>query len=292
MASPDSKTSIFTEYLQCRPAELEAAIAERPFAYVPFGALEWHGEHLPLGLDGLKAEAILHRVAERTGGVIFPTVYWGACDTMKFPYTFHNSRRSIRKITRGIVKGLSKMGFRVVVLLTGHYPASQVKNVRRAAEWFRKKEPGRFAVGIPEQALATDLGYLGDHAAKWETAIMMALTPELVDLAAAPTNLSYIERTTEHGIWGFDPTVHANVEIGQEVVDVCVDRLAYAVKEVWQNQDQAPFQSFYDAYKEGLKKMVSLSGAIEFAGMDEKKDILRLGRWLYLERKKPRSSKS
>ena len=32
-----------------RPAQLEAAAREFPVIYVPFGLIEWHGQHLPLG---------------------------------------------------------------------------------------------------------------------------------------------------------------------------------------------------------------------------------------------------
>ena len=79
------------EYIKCRPVQLEEATREFPCAYVPLGALEWHGPHLPLGFDGLKAEGLLRLAAELLGkGVIFPTMYYGAYTTMKFPYTSHS----------------------------------------------------------------------------------------------------------------------------------------------------------------------------------------------------------
>jgi creatinine amidohydrolase/Fe(II)-dependent formamide hydrolase-like protein len=39
--------------------------------YVPFGLIEWHGRHLPLGNDALKAHGILVKAAERAGGVVY-----------------------------------------------------------------------------------------------------------------------------------------------------------------------------------------------------------------------------
>ncbi len=41
------------EYM--RPEQIDAARARQPTIYLPFGALEWHGYHNPVGLDGLKA---------------------------------------------------------------------------------------------------------------------------------------------------------------------------------------------------------------------------------------------
>jgi hypothetical protein len=59
-----------------RPAQLEAALREFPVVYVPFGLIEWHGRHLPLGNDALKAHAILVKTAEKFGGVVYPPVFF------------------------------------------------------------------------------------------------------------------------------------------------------------------------------------------------------------------------
>ena len=56
-----------------RPAQLEKAIKQVPSGvYVPFGLIEWHGRHLPLGNDALKAHAILVKTAEQFGGAVYP----------------------------------------------------------------------------------------------------------------------------------------------------------------------------------------------------------------------------
>jgi len=38
-----------------RPGQLEAATRTFPVVCVPFGLIEWHGRHLPLGNDAIKA---------------------------------------------------------------------------------------------------------------------------------------------------------------------------------------------------------------------------------------------
>ena len=45
-----------------RPGQLESALRQFPVVYVPFGLIEWHGRHLPLGNDALKAHAIWSNV--------------------------------------------------------------------------------------------------------------------------------------------------------------------------------------------------------------------------------------
>src|SRR3972149_101223 len=46
-----------------RPGQLEAAGRKFPVVYVPFGPIEWHGRHLPLGNDAIKAHGILAKCA-------------------------------------------------------------------------------------------------------------------------------------------------------------------------------------------------------------------------------------
>ena len=58
------------------PAQLEAAGRKFPAVYVPFGPIEWHGVHLPLGNDAIKAHGILVECAEKFGGVVYPPVYF------------------------------------------------------------------------------------------------------------------------------------------------------------------------------------------------------------------------
>src|SRR3972149_4872329 len=90
----------FVRYEESRPADLRNMISKAPVAYVPIGALEWHGEHGPLGLDGIKAHALCELAAERTGGVVFPTVFWGAFHTAPFPFTFHYKKSGLKNIDR------------------------------------------------------------------------------------------------------------------------------------------------------------------------------------------------
>ena len=109
------------------PEQVAALIERSPVAYVPLGALEWHGEHGPLGLDGIKAHHICERAAQRTGGVVFPTIFWGAFDTMPFPFTFHFERAHLKSVLHPLLTQLSVWGFQVIVLLTGHYPPTHIR---------------------------------------------------------------------------------------------------------------------------------------------------------------------
>src|SRR6185436_20145726 len=61
--------------------ELEAAIAECPVVYFPYGLCEPHGPQCAVGLDALKAHAIACRAARAHGGIVAPPDYWHIHET-------------------------------------------------------------------------------------------------------------------------------------------------------------------------------------------------------------------
>ena len=56
-------------YAELTPAEFRQRVAAAPIAYLPLGTLEWHGEHLPLGSDGLQSTGFFERLASEVGGI-------------------------------------------------------------------------------------------------------------------------------------------------------------------------------------------------------------------------------
>ena len=70
------RLSIKHQMQYMRPGQLEALAKEFPVIYVPFGLIEWHGRHLPLGNDSLKAHGILVKCAEKYGGVVYPPIWF------------------------------------------------------------------------------------------------------------------------------------------------------------------------------------------------------------------------
>ena len=269
------------------PIDIKRMIKEHPIAYIPFGALEWHGDHMVLGVDSIKAEEICRRAADITGGVLFPCVNYGAFDTMNFPFTFHFSTRSLKKMTRKFVKQSYKMGFRVIILLTGHYPEGQIKQVMKAARRISKKNDDCFALGIPEQKMIPDWGYHGDHAAFWETSIMMAINPKFVDLNRLPEGLNYLERTIRHGVWGIDPKTQANKEQGEKIMSEIVKRLSEAVREVEKTRTNEAFDKIYSDYDKSKKELrKNLKKFFQVHGIENKKEGIEILKWMIFKGKK------
>ena len=65
------------KYAEMLPHEIVARRKKFPAAFIGLGGLEWHGEHLGVGNDALKAEKLCELAAQRSGGFAFPTLWYG-----------------------------------------------------------------------------------------------------------------------------------------------------------------------------------------------------------------------
>jgi len=169
------------------PHEFRERMDALPVVYLPLGTVEWHGEHNALGLDSLKAHALCVQAAERAGGIVHPPLYGGmggldkpATVVLEPELAWENYL--LRPWLEQLCYEFHRIGFKGIVLLTGHYGHNQQIVVRETA--VRMTERLQIPVlGTPEYFLAHDQGYLGDHAGIGETSLLMHLHPELVDLA-------------------------------------------------------------------------------------------------------------
>jgi creatinine amidohydrolase len=203
-----------------RPAQLEAAARAFPVVYVPFGLIEWHGRHLPLGNDALKAHSILVQCAERFGGVVYPPVY--------FPWAIHNPPTGkLKDEDRGwklaavtaLFERLKKTGFRVIIGVSGHNIQTQIELINEALK--PVTADGTVAgVGLWEMSLSRCADSDSDHAAKWETSNMMFFYPELVDMAQLGDGPLALDMKPPDGIGGLDPRLHASAEVGARNVEL------------------------------------------------------------------------
>ena len=92
--------------------------------------------------------------------------------------------------------------------------------MKAAAAEFKAAKDLKVA-GITDRDLARSAGHTGDHAAKWETSILMALRPELVDMSRLPADLS----VPLEGVGGEDPRAKASPDLGKKVVEAMVSEL-------------------------------------------------------------------
>lgn len=230
------------------PRELEEARDRCPAAFVPLGSLEFHGRHLPVGLDALKAHALCGRIVEALGGgVVLPPLFCGTGGGhLGFEWTIMHDEAVVEAVLRRTLEKLADNGYRVAVVLTGHYPGEQTDLVARVGQAVMAACEGFTVFALPEWQ-ADPAGEACDHAAKWETSIMLALMPELVHmdrLERAPDGTPLPESTYPgpaggvcerredplYGLAGLDPREHASAEVGRDKVEVIVATLAVWVR--------------------------------------------------------------
>ncbi len=200
-----------------RPGQLEAAARKFPVVYVPFGPIEWHGRHLPLGTDALKAHGIVVKTAERFGGVVYPSVY------------FHEGfdRKTFVPVLTQLFKRLKRSGFRVIVGVSGHNVQGQIDMINQALE--PVVADGTVAgIGLWEITLSRCEESNTDHAGKWETSNMMFFYPDLVNMPA----LENEKRGRFPALTGPDPQKHASVEVGRRNVELASKAIGEKAREL------------------------------------------------------------
>ena len=243
------------EYQFMRPQAMAERRDAMPVAYMGLGVFEWHGLHNPLGLDAVKANGIACHIARRLGGIVMPPQYYGdnraeyaeleftesfaldfAEPENKFDHTApisdlygiakeafeKDAARSLEyggwelweKLMVRTMFQIETMGFKAIVLIPGHFPliAPTHRAIRRYADEggnCRVLALAEFGPSFAEDNLT------GDHAASYETSLMLALCPELVDIGALDPDLS----KPNIGVIGKDPRVHASREFGERILE-------------------------------------------------------------------------
>ncbi len=226
-------------------------------AVLPLGATEQHGPHLPLGVDTLLADGIVQAALPLLPAelpVLFlPTQQIGLSpEHARFAGTLTLSAETLMRVWKEIGAGVARAGVRKLVLFNahgGHVGAMDVvaRELREAHDlivysvsWFNlplgDQQPDRFDV----------------HAGESETAMMLALAPQLVDMGAAENfGSSSQQRAVDYPLLGNGRSAKlgwamqdynakgaagnaaaATREQGQALVDAAAHQLALLLAEV------------------------------------------------------------
>ena len=233
-------------YEELVPQEFRERLKAAPIAYLPLGTLEWHGEHLPLGADGIQAQGFFCALAEKAGGIVLPMLFLGP-DRIKqvgalelygmdvdhssninhrYPdqqlagSAYRISNETFKLILDEILKQLSRAGFKIVV---GHGHGPSTRFFRdHAQEWKERFNLLTFVCWDESPAAREGYGIQTDHAAANETSLVMALRPDLVQME----RLSSDPAQWPLAVNGKDPRVYAHKEIGEEAIALQVKRMA------------------------------------------------------------------
>jgi len=241
-------------YEEMLPHEIVAARTACPVAYLPLGGLEWHGEHNCVGLDTVKIHALALRCAQAGGGLVMPPLFFGEPRESRLMEANHDRdgriaakmglapesfapgymhtepfaehERYVRLLVHMLYQ-MESLGFRVMVLMAGHYPL--LHHARAAVELYYLYGKSKAWACTGYELVRDEIPEAGDHAAAWETSLMLALRPDLVDLGRLPAGGG---PEALIGVGGRDPRVHASREFGERGVEAIVRRVNEKVKEL------------------------------------------------------------
>ncbi len=170
------------------PWMLRDVVAKRPVFYIPLGTYEWHGEHLPVGLDALTSHGLCLRAAILDGGIVLPPLYYGCGGGHSaYPWTIIPSGPDhIEDILRFTLRQLEANGIKLAVLFSGHFAPAQLEMVDRiASEWNLAGHALRiFATSVNR---IQHLSLAPDHAGLFETTLLGAMWPDLVQVHRLPS---------------------------------------------------------------------------------------------------------
>jgi len=165
--------------------QLGALRERRPVALWPVGAVEPHGPHAPLATDTLISVGICERAAQRLqDAVVLPPLPFGVTRYgAAFAGAVGISEATLRAVVLDVAAAVAAQGFRRLAIVNSHFEPEQVATLRAAAQ-----EADALYLDLVRRANAerlTDEFRRGScHAGRYETSLVLADAPQLVDREA------------------------------------------------------------------------------------------------------------
>ncbi|PCH66289.1 MAG: creatinine amidohydrolase [Rhodobacteraceae bacterium] len=212
------------------PHQIRQAIDENWPVILPLGVLEYHGEHLGVGMDTIVVIRLLEKLEKEMNFVLLPPFYYGAASyAVEAPEqngSLHVDADRLYPFARGMFLGLLRIGFRNIHFFVHHQTENFAAGMptdlsfklgarqaifdflqtKRGDGWWGKKEmadyyaqqesggdPFNWISGHPLMTPEIIDEYPFDHAGIGETSLMMALCPEGVDMERFSSDQWYTE---------------------------------------------------------------------------------------------------
>src|SRR5580692_1469917 len=151
---------------------------------LPFGIIEKHGPHLPLGTDLLDVRYAVLNAVKQEYAVVFPEYYFGQIfEARHQPGTVAYSLSTQLTLLQETVNEMARNGCKKVVIVNGHGGNEYLLPLFAQAELATARDYVVYVFGLPNlrvsgrPALKTPMDM---HAGETETAHMLTARPDLV----------------------------------------------------------------------------------------------------------------
>jgi len=232
-------------------------LPQQPIVLLPIGATEAHGPHLPLLTDVYLSDAWARRTQQAlwqrgVESVIAPALPYAVTEYgAAFSGTVSIDAETAGRLYAAVLQGLLRTGFSSLCVLNSHLEPAHIAALRQAVAdlnqhaamkvVFADQTEKRFA------RLLTDEYKRGNcHAGRYETALLLACQPQLVDesrRAALPENPADLVGAMRAGIGDFagagGPLAYfgapaaATAQEGEEIYERLVGIALTAMTDAW-----------------------------------------------------------
>lgn len=250
----ESKKEIPVRYEEITAGKFKQAVEKsQGTCIIPFGILEKHGPHLPLGTDMINVREWVLRAVEDEYTIVFPQYYFGQIfEARQQPGTIAYSREIIMKLLQETCDELSRNGFKKIIIVNGHGGNNSFLKYFGQVQLDQKRDYVVYVFAPQDDAeLTAKLKELRQsdfdgHAGEVETSAMMAHRPDLVDLESADDQTGTDQdrqsqlQYTYTGIWWYAkfPNHYAgegqygNAKIGELVLNSKAMQLLQMIRSV------------------------------------------------------------
>jgi creatinine amidohydrolase len=172
--------------------EVEAFLKVNQTVIVPTGATEQHGPHGPLLTDVLIPQEIARRAAPKLGALVAPPINYAlSYPHVGFTGLVHIGIPTFMALVEDLCASFASIGFKRIVFLNGHYDNTL------AIAYACANAASRMPAGVRAFPLNYWDGFTEAEAAEWfdlktglhaneaETSAVLAINPDLVDMARA-----------------------------------------------------------------------------------------------------------
>jgi len=231
-------------------AELLAG-TRTPVLLLPVGAVEPHGPHAPLGTDEFISAGMCARAAARLAGdpdvrvLVLPALNYGVTRMgAAFPGAVSVSETTLHALVTEVCGALTAQGFSRIVVVNNHFEPAHVATLRKATadagvaylDLVRRRNAARLTAEFQSGSC---------HAGQYETSLVLADHPDLVDTTTAaalpplPVDLpaAMAAGKADFAAMGMDQAycgdpAGASVAEGQSTFDTLTDLLVETIREV------------------------------------------------------------
>ncbi|HEV2488209.1 MAG TPA: creatininase family protein [Candidatus Acidoferrales bacterium] len=218
---------------------------------LPFGIMEKHGPHLPLGTDLLNIRYVVVRAAEQEFAVVFPPYYFGQIfEARHEPGTLAYSAQLQLDLLQATTDEMARNGCKKIIIANGHGGNENLLPYFAQSQLAAPHDYVVYVFGLPELA-GPDRPPLKSpndlHAGEAETSHTMISRPDLVHLDRLPQEsgadekrLSNLPDTLYTGIWWYarfpnhyaGDASNANKALGEYDMKKWTDQLVAAIRAV------------------------------------------------------------